>query len=267
MDAVGQFLRNVLLVGLALVLIALGGIIGTFAADAVFGPKAAAISNISYAAEDGSTLLAYINIQPGPEMRPGIILVPDMWGLDEQVLRLTNLLANEGYVVIAPDLYRGAASGVLHRAVLLEAVTPDERVLRDLQSAFDYLTSVETVDPNAIGMIGLGYGGGVALRYAASNPLVSAVVNAYGDVLTSPDALGELRGPVMGVFAGRGSRVSAAQVAAFEALLDEAGIENDLTVYDQFTGGFFHFPEITVIGSDVHVAWQQVVAFFDEHLR
>ena len=267
MDAVSQFGRNALLVGIILVLIAVGGFIGTFAADAVFGPKAAAISNVTYPAEDGSTLLAYINIQPGLEMRPGIILAPDMWGLDEQVLRLTNLLANEGYVVIAPDLYRGAASAMLPRAMLLESRTPDNRVMSDLQSAFDYLTSVDTVDPNAIGMIGLGYGGGAALRYAASNPQISAVVDAYGDVLDDSDALDELRGPVLGLFAGQDSRIRSEQVDAFEVLLDEAGIENDLTVFNHLSSGFFHFPEITVIGSTIHNTWQDVVAFFDANLK
>jgi carboxymethylenebutenolidase len=267
MDAVRQVLRVFLIIGIILTLLLVGGFLGTFAADALFGPKASSISNISYPAADGNTLLAYINIQPGMETRPGIIMAPDFWGLDEQVHRLANLLADEGYVVIAPDLYRGAASAMLPRAQLLRLLSPGNRVMSELQSAFDYLLSVNTVDPNAIGVIGFGYGGGAALRYAASNPQVSAVVDAYGDMLRSPDELGDLHGPVLGLFAGKDSGVRASQVDQFEALLDDAGIENDLNLLNNLSPGFFHFPEITVIGSSPYNAWQDVVAFFDKHLK
>jgi carboxymethylenebutenolidase len=267
MDAVWQFSRIVLIIGIILALLLVGGFIGVVVADAVFGPKASDTSNVSYPAADGGSLLAYLNVQPGSELRPGIIMAPDIWGLDSQVQRLANLLADQGYVVIAPDLYRGATSAVLPRAYVLRMTTPHERAMSDLQSTFDYLISLNTVDPNAIGMIGFGYGGGLALRYAARNPQVSAVVDAYGEVLPGPDALGELRGPVMGLFTRRDSPVRPAQVDQFRALLDEAGVENDLTVYETLRGGFFHFPEITVIGSDVHMAWQEVVAFFDTHLK
>jgi carboxymethylenebutenolidase len=267
MNPVQQVLRVILIIGIILTLLLAGGFIGIFAADAIFGPKASSVSNVSYPAADGSTLLAYINIQPGMEIRPGIIMAPDFWGLDLQITRLANLLADEGYVVIAPDLYRGSATAMLPRARLLGLLVPGDRIMNDMQSAYDYLLTVDTVDPNAIGIIGLGYGGGAALRYAAQNPNVTAVVDAYGEVLNGPDELGDLRGPVMGLFASRDSLVHPTQVDHFRVLLNDAGIENEITVYDKLSTGFFHFPEITVIGSAVHVAWREVVAFFDTNLK
>lgn len=267
MDAVRQVSRVFLIIGIILTLLLAGGFIGIFAADAAFGPKAADVSNISYPAADGSTLLAYLNTQPGAETRPAILMLPDFWGLDSQVQRLANLLADEGYVVIVPDLYRGAASAMLPRARLLNLLATRDRVLSDVQSAFDYLLTVSTVNPNAIGMIGLGTGGGAALRYAARNPRISAVVDAYGDMLRSPDELGELRGPVLGLFAGQDAGARASQVDQFGALLDDAGIVNDLSLLSHLSPGFFRFPEITVIGSSPYNAWQEVVAFFEANLK
>jgi carboxymethylenebutenolidase len=267
MDAVIQFFRIVLVAGIILTLLLVGGFIGVFGADTIFGPKAADMSNITYPGADGTTLLAYINIPPGPEMRPGIIMAPDYWGLDEQMRRLANLLSDSGYVVIVPDLYRGAASAVLPRALLLGLLTPDDRAARDLRSAHDYLISLDTVNPDAVGVIGLGFGGGAAMRYAASDARVSAVVNAYGAVITSPEALGELRGPLMGLFVARDSLVQPQQVDQLRALLDDAGIENDLILYSHLDRGFLRFPEVTVVGSSVYNAWHRIVAFLDTQLK
>lgn len=267
MDAILHFLRVVLIIGLILILLLLGGFVGVFAADAVFGPRANHVSNVSYPAADGSELLAYLNIQPGPELRPGIILIPDYWGLDQQMQRLTNHLSDAGYVVITPDMYRGAASAMIFRAYLLGTLITPGQANSDLQRALDYLTSLSTVRPDAIGVMGLGYGGGAALRFAAHEPRVSAVVNAYGAVITNADELRELRGPVKGVFAQIDPLLHPARVEQFGALLDEAGIENELTIYENMTNGFLRFPDVTVIGRVPYEAWQDILAFFDRHLK
>ena len=184
------------------------------------------------------------------------------------MLKLANLLANQGYAVIVPDLYRGEASGAVHRAMFLTLTTPVERTISDMQSAFDYLAAQNGVNADRMGVMGVGYGGGVALRYASMNPRITAIVDAYGSVLTDADTLNHLSGPVQGIFAQDDLFVPARQVGPFRAALDAAYVPNHIQIYPDFGSGFFANPQIGFPSSEVRRIWDQdVVAFFDEQLK
>lgn len=266
MDAVRQFLRVIFYLLMVGLLLLVGAVVGTIAADAVFGPRATDVSNVSYSGADGTELVAYLNIPPNAEILPAVILLPNHWGLNSQTIRLANLLSEAGYVVIAPDLFRGASSGVLTRALLLSGTTAEAQVMQDVQSAYDYLTGLDVVQADSVGILGLGYGGGMAVRFAAEQPGIGATVTAYGDVPTRPDLLAELNGPVLGVFGELDLFVTPDQAERFKAALETADMPHEVVIYDALGHDFLTFPQITVEGALAGQVWQRVVRFFDQNL-
>jgi dienelactone hydrolase len=166
-----------------------------------------------------------------------------------------------------PDLYRGASADAFPRALFLALTAPAERLLADTQSAYDYLVSLDRVDSQRIGILGMSLGGGVALRYATQNPDIKVIVNAYGAVLTDPNALRSLGGPVLGVFGAKDLFVRPAQVAQFEAALAAAGVESTIVVDPTLGDDFLRFPDVANPGLSAYEAWQQIVVFLETNLK
>lgn len=262
MDAVVQFLKVVAFILAVALSVAVIGLVSLTIADALVGPRPTDVSNVTFTSAEGVELVAYLNLLSGNGPFPGVVLIPDREGLNEEMIRLANRLSAAGLTVIVPDLYRGTSAGFAPRAALLSLTLPSERALTDLQAAFDYLLSQEQVNPRRLGVVGLGSGGKLALQLAARNPNIKAAVNAYGETLTD---LNGFEGAVMGVFGTRDWYVRPAQVEQFRAALEAAGIKVDIHWYPGFSG-FLRFPGIGTTGSDAHVAWQALVDFLDARL-
>lgn len=262
-QSVPEFLKTVAVLLLIAGLLVIGGIAGSILADAVGGPKAADFANVTFTNATGETISGYLNIQQANEVYPGIILLPDQWGLNEERVRMANRLSERGYAVLALDIYRGQATGVIFRALLLAATTAETDILTDVEAAHDYLASLEQVDSEHIGVIGFGTGGKLALEYAVQHPEVAASVTLYGDVITNPDELRDA-GAVMGIFPAEGGNFP---VEAFEAALEDAGIAYEVKVYEDVGPGFVSFPTVSVANTPASNAFEDMVAFFDAMLK
>jgi carboxymethylenebutenolidase len=197
-------------------------------------------------------------------------MVHEWWGLNSEITEMADRLAAEGYVVLAPDTYRGQTTSQIPRALFLRLTTPADRVDGDMQAAFDYLAALDTVNANQVGVMGFCYGGGVALRHGVSNPAVRATVNLYGDTIDDPAAFGALlapdAGPVLGIFGAQDQQIPVTRVRAFEAALNAAGIASTVTIYDG-VGHAFVNPASVEAGGAAAEAWAQILAFLDGALR
>jgi len=89
-------------------------------------------------------------------------------------------LAANGYVALALDLYQGKVTADLSEARKLKRGLPEDRAIRDLKAAFDYLMGRPDVDPKHIGSLGWSMGGGLALQLAIHEPRLAACVVNYG---------------------------------------------------------------------------------------
>ena len=265
-----RWLRRLLLLLLIIILVPIVLVVGIIAADASFGAEATDYTNVSYPAADGTTLHSYLAMPEGEGPFPGVLMVHEWWGLNGEITELADRMAEEGYVVLAPDTYRNATTNQIPRALYLRITVPEDRVDGDMQAAFDYLATLSEVDSETIGVIGFCYGGGVALRYAIDNPEIAATVNLYGDMIADPTAFGALleegAGPVLGIFGREDAQIPVEEVQAFDQALDTAEIDNTVTIYDGM-GHAFVQPEVIDEGGAPEEAWQQILAFFDDHLR
>jgi len=95
--------------------------------------------------------------------KPGIVVIQEWWGLNDFVIQKTEALARQGYVAIAPDLYRGKVATDADTAHQLMRGLPEDRALRDLKSAVAFLRGRSDVDPKRVGVVGWCMGGGYSL--------------------------------------------------------------------------------------------------------
>ena len=118
---------------------------------------------------------------------PGVIVVQEWWGLNPQIKGVADRLAKEGFVALAPDLYRGelAQHDEMDKAGQLMSSLPMDRAARDMGGAVDYLAGHGATTGSGIGAIGFCMGGGLVLALACLRPdwskLEASVDGHYGE--------------------------------------------------------------------------------------
>jgi len=172
---------------------------------------------------------------------PAIILIHEWWGLNDQIKGLASQWADDGYVTLAVDLYRGKSTTDPEEAHELMRGLPDDRAVRDLRAAFTYLTHQPQVDARRIGVMGWCMGGGFALELALAEPHIAAVAMNYGHLVTDVNTLKKLHAPLLGLFGGQDRGILPADVKKFEARLKKLGKNVEIKIYDD-TGHAFQNP-------------------------
>jgi carboxymethylenebutenolidase len=200
---------------------------------------------------------------------PAVLMVHEWWGLNEDMTEMADILAAEGYVVLAVDVYRGQVGTTPDEAMALREANAEEQVDSDMQAAFDYLAALSYVDTANIGVIGFCYGGGVSLRHATQNPEIAAAVDLYGQTIDDPEGFGALLdsgAPVLGIFGSEDQQFPAETVEAFDMALTDAGIVHAVTVYEGVAHAFVDAETIETT-DQARDAWTQILTFFEENLK
>jgi carboxymethylenebutenolidase len=263
------FVRGILAIVGVIVLLILG-VVGVIAWDGQFGAKASDFTNMTFESADGTAIDGYLAQPEGEGPFPAVLMVHEWWGMNAEITEMADILAEQGYVVLAPDTYRGNTTSLIPRAVYLRVTVPEARVDADMQAAFDYLSQLPQVDATRVGLIGFCYGGGVVLRHAIQNSAIAATVTLYGDTYSDPAELGALlaedAGPVLGIYGGQDAQIPVEEVRVFENTLQQAGIEHTITVYDAMGHAFVH-PSVLEAEGDPRTAWLQILEFFSINLQ
>jgi carboxymethylenebutenolidase len=258
---------GILVLGVLALAVLLGG--GLFVWDATLGPKATDYTNVTFSSADGATVHGYLAQPKEPGSYPAVIMIHEFWGLNQHIQTMADDLAARGYVVLAPDTYRGQTTGQIPRAIYLRVNTPQERVMADLQGAFDFLKTQPNVDARRIAVLGFCYGGEMALQHALRNAELAATVVFYGSPVTDPAQLGallETKRPVLGIFAQDDQQIPPAEANAFQTALNAAGIPNTVTIYPN-VGHAFVQPETIAAGGAAADAWRQTIEFLDANVK
>jgi len=263
-----RLLRRILLWILAIVVGTVVFLAGSVLIDALIGRgRVVALANMRIARGSGPEISAYVARPSTPGPHPAVIMIHEFWGLRADMVGKAAALAQQGYVVIAPDVFRGASTGWLPRAIYQVVATPEQQVDDDLKAVFDWLAAQPDVQPDKIAIMGFCYGGGTALRYSLSNPKLAATAVFYGSTITDPNRLKALHGPFLGVFGGADVSIPVADVRAMEAALDQAGVPNQISIYDGQPHAFVKSIEEINQGGPQQQAWNELLAFLDQSLK
>jgi carboxymethylenebutenolidase len=131
---------------------------------------------------NGTTASGHLAV-PSSGSGPGVIVIQEWWGLNPQIKRTADRLAEEGFVALAPDLYHGELAGhdEMDKAGQLMTSLPPDRAARDMSGAVDFLADHEATTGEGIGVIGFCMGGMLTLVLAATRPdRVKAAAPFYG---------------------------------------------------------------------------------------
>jgi carboxymethylenebutenolidase len=194
-------------------------------------------------------------------------MIHEFFGLNESILGKADLLAQEGYLVVAPDTFRGSTTSWIPRAIYQVISTRPEAVNADLDSVYAWLGSQPEVDADRVATAGFCYGGRVSLSYSLHNPRLAATVIFYGSPETDPAILKTLPGPVLGIFGGADQSIPVEQVKAFDTALSEAGVPHEIKIYDGQPHAFVRDAEGIKSGGAQGEAWSQMLAFLDANLK
>ena len=199
---------------------------------------------------------------------PAVVVIHEWWGLNDWVKEQASKLADQGYVTLAIDLYRGQVATTPEEAHELMRGVPEDRATRDLLAATAYLRSLKNVKPDKIGAVGWCMGGGYSLDLAVNDPKLAADVINYGHLATEPETLKKINAPVLGNFGGQDKGIPPESVNKFADELKKLGKSVDVKIYPD-AGHAFENPnnKTGYRADDAEDAWQRTVKFFAAHLK
>jgi len=178
------------------------------------------------------TVSGYLALPSGAGKHPAIIVIHEWWGLNDWVKDQAQKFAEQGYVALAVDLYRGKTANSPDDAHILMRGLPDDRGLRDLEAAFSYLASRDDVESNKIGAIGWCMGGGWSIKLAEDQPKLAAFVVNYGSLPTDAAIISKIKAPMLGNFGADDRGIPPEAVHAFESAMKSDGKKPDIKIYE-----------------------------------
>ncbi len=228
---------------------------------------AATAKDVTYQSGD-ETVKGIVYTPEGKGPFPALIVIHEWWGLNDWVKEQASKLADQGYVTLAVDLYRGKVAQTPEEAHEIMRGVPEDRAKRDLSAAFRYLKSRSDVKKEKIGAIGWCMGGGYALDVALQEPTLAADVINYGHLATDPAALKQINAPILGLFGAQDRGITPDDVHKFGEMLDKLGKKIDVTIYPD-AGHAFENPnnKAGYREADAQDAWNKTVAFLESTLK
>lgn len=220
--------------------------------------------NVRYFDGDSSAV-GYVSVPTGEGPFPAVILIHEWNGLVDGIRQTADALADEGYIAFAADLYHGqtGSSQEENMRLMQTARAEPEAMVANLDAAVAWLKARPDVT-GRIGAVGWCFGGGVALSFGLDGVEHEATAIFYGSLVDDPARLAGLSHEVYGTFAGQDQGIPVAQVEAFAAALEAAGIDNDIHVYDGVDHGFWlHVERDPAANTEpARDAWRRLRAYF-----
>ena len=200
---------------------------------------------------------------------PGIIVIHEWWGLNDNIRRMADRLAGEGYETLAVDLYAGAGAAKTPdeaKKLMMGAMGDKDAVKDNLRQAYAYLHDHEHA--TRMGVIGWCFGGGWALQTALLFPdKLDAAVMYYGQPVTDVKALATLKMPLAGFFGEEDMGITVADVMNFQDALKQAGVNAAIKEYPGAGHAFANPSGQNYKPEAAKDAWQRTVAFFKQNLQ
>jgi carboxymethylenebutenolidase len=209
---------------------------------------------------------AFLSWPAGDGGRPGVIVIHEWWGLNDQIKGVTNRLARLGYVAIAPDFYRGKVTtdrGYAHEYMrgLIET-----RAVEIIKGAAAHLRTLGGARDRRVATLGFCMGGRLSLAAALKGADLQAAVMFYGSVETTPEAVKPLACPLLGIFGKEDGGIPVEEVKKFEAALKATGKTAEIEIYPTVGHAFFNENSPSYVEHLAEKAWDRTKAFLATHL-
>ena len=198
---------------------------------------AAEPQTVSYRSGD-ETVQAILYMPKGDGPFPALVVIHEWWGLNDWVKQQASDLADQGYVTLAIDLYRGQVATTPDEAHQIMRGVPEDRANRDLLAATAYLRSLDKVYTKRVGAIGWCMGGGYALDLAVADPKLKVAVINYGHLASDKATLKKIHAQILGIFGGQDKGISVPDVHKFETDMKALDKKVDIHIFPDAGHGF-----------------------------
>jgi carboxymethylenebutenolidase len=207
----------------------------------------------------------YLALPEGDSPVPGIIVIHEIYGLNDNIREITRRFAHQGYAALAVDLFAGRNRALcMFRTMGSMLVSPlDNRNLNELKAALTYLGEQPHVDRERLGAIGFCLGGGFAIAWAFSDTRLKVIAPFYAYNPRTLDAAARSC-PVVGSYPGQD--FTASQGRQLDAALTKFNIPHDIKIYPGAHHSFFNDQGRSYDATAAEGAWQRVMAFFGDRL-
>ena len=214
------------------------------------------------------TVSAYLAVPDSGGPHPALVVIHEWWGLNDWVKEQAQKFAEQGYMTLAVDLYRGKVAYDPNLAHELSRGLPQDQAIRDLKAAFNYLASRPDVRKDKIGSVGWCMGGGFSLLLAVNESKLAACVVNYGSMPTDKDEIQRIQAPVLGSFGAEDRGIPPSAVAAFEDAMKAAHKSIEVKIYEG-AGHAFENPnnKLGYREAAANDAWARTLDFLNRTLK
>jgi carboxymethylenebutenolidase len=227
--------------------------------------------------KDG-TIPAYRAQPVGSGPYPTILVVEEIFGVHEHIKDMCRRFAKLGYLAIAPELYSRVGNVVamtdIKQVMAVVNKAPDATVFADLDATVAWAAK-NRGNIRRLGITGFCRGGRTVWMYAAHNHNLKAGVAWYGPLVGTPtpemptnpiDIAGQVKIPVLGLYAGLDQGILADHVAAMRAKLQETGnTKSQIVVYPDAQHGFNADYRPSYDEKSAKEGWADMLSWFKEH--
>ncbi len=200
---------------------------------------------------------------------PGLIVIHEWWGLNDNIKAMTRRLAGEGYTALAVDLYQGESAETPEKAreLVTQAMHQSQALEGNIQAAYQYLDQEQKAPK--VGSIGWCFGGTWSLNTALLFPekLDAAVIYYGGGITTDAEQLKTLQMPILGLFGQQDKNPSVETVKQFEEVLNSLNKSAEIYIYEN-AGHAFANPSGNLYNAEAaEKAWEKTTNFLAKHLN
>src|ERR671935_811587 len=188
---------------------------------------------------NGATAPGYLAL-PESGSGPGVVVLQEWWGLEDHIKDVCDRFARDGFLALAPDLYRGETTDQPDEAQQKMMAMSMEQTEKDMRGAVDYLAAHQDFEGSGVGSVGFCLGGGLAVWAGTVNPKVKAVVSYYYVMPHGKPDFSKLEAAVLGHFGTGDDFVSVDDAKALEQEIRDAGAEVRFEFYDGAGHAFFN---------------------------
>lgn len=218
---------------------------------------------ITFKRPDGKDCPGYLAKPSAGDNAPGVVVIQEWWGLNDQIKGVADRLAGLGYRALVPDLYKGKVTVEMAEAQhLMQNLDFGDAATQDVRGAAQHLKQ----NGKKVGVIGFCMGGALTILAAVYAREVDAACPWYG---VPPEAVADTRTiviPLQGHFALKDAIFTPEQVDALEARLKEGKVNHEIFRYDanhafgNETGPYYD-------EKSAKLAWERSVDFFNKNLK
>ena len=207
----------------------------------------------------------FLALPDGNAPHPGVVVIHEAYGLNDNIRGITRRLADEGYAGFAVDLFAGRNRAICMARYMAGMLmgSLNRYGIDDLKTALTFLAKHPAVDARRLGAIGFCMGGGFAIAWACTDSRLKAIAPFYGANPRPLDVVKRLC-PVVGSYPERDFTAGSAR--HLDRALTRHGIEHDMKVYPQTRHFFFNDQNPAYDKEAADDAWQRVLRFFGDRI-